>query len=420
MVILSFIAGVAAIQKEGSMEGFDLRILVLILLTLNMLGFLIYLYARFSTLRMAGMELWAGGHLALVVCFFGVLLNIESPNPPLLFLIVIFLLTTHTLWLSASRSFFHKERLDPLLVFLPAFMVVAFAVCAVTPLALNWIEEDTLFRTGYILLFITCAFYQLAIAKEFICYRSPRLFTSVFVGCTFAVVAVISILSAIIAPESLSSLRASSTTYPIATLTLVAFIQIIFMLGLMLISAERLQCRLNGLVQNDPLTGLLNRSGFMSQSEIAIMSRRKNDKICAIMAFDLNHFKLINETYGHSTGDDFLIAFTHCLTENTRATDILARFGGEDFIVLCVDVDHTSAKNTAKRISNSMAALTVQSSTGENLSITVSVGMAMIDDDRPDLNLYLETANKALYDAKASGRNKIVMAEHSSHFSVLI
>ena len=153
MVILSFIAGVAAIQKEGSMEGFDLRILVLILLTLNMLGFLIYLYARFSTLRMAGMELWAGGHLALVVCFFGVLLNIESPNPPLLFLIVIFLLTTHTLWLSASRSFFHKERLDPLLVFLPAFMVVAFAVCAVTPLALNWIEEDTLFRTGYILLF---------------------------------------------------------------------------------------------------------------------------------------------------------------------------------------------------------------------------------------------------------------------------
>ena len=67
-----------------------------------------------------------------------------------------------------------------------------------------------------------------------------------------------------------------------------------------------------------------------------------------------------------------------------------------------------------------MAALTVQSSTGENLSITVSVGMAMIDDDRPDLNLYLETANKALYDAKASGRNKIVMAEHSSHFSVLI
>ena len=212
----------------------------------------------------------------------------------------------------------------------------------------------------------------------------------------------------------------SSTTYPIATLALVAFIQIIFMLGLMLISAERLQCRLNGLAQNDPLTGLLNRSGFMSQSEIAIKSRRKNDKICAIMAFDLNHFKLINETYGHSTGDDLLIAFTNCLRENTRANDIVARFGGEEFIVLCVDVDHTNAKNTAKRISNFMAALTVQSSTGENLSITISVGLAMIDDNRPDLNLYLETANKALYDAKASGRNQVVMTEHSSQFSVLI
>jgi membrane protein DedA with SNARE-associated domain len=73
-----------------------------------MLGFLAYIYARFSILRMSGIELWAGGHLALAICFFCILVNIDSPQQPLLLLIVISIMATHAMWWSASRSFFKK------------------------------------------------------------------------------------------------------------------------------------------------------------------------------------------------------------------------------------------------------------------------------------------------------------------------
>lgn len=402
------------------MEEFDIRTLVLILLTLNMLGFLAYIYARFSILRMPGMELWAGGHLALAVCFFCVLLNIESPQPPLLLFVVIAIMATHVMWWSASRDFFNRKRLHPLLIMSPALIVVAFSVCARASVALKWIEDGALFQTGYIMLFLTCAFYQFAIAKEFISYRSPRLITSVSVGCAFAMVAVLSIFKVITVPPSLPPLIVSSTTYSIATFIVVAFIQVISMFGLMLISAERLQCRLNGLAQSDPLTGLFNRRGFKLQSEVAIKRRRQDKNICAIMAFDLDHFKLVNDTYGHATGDDVLIAFAKCLTENTRSNDIVARFGGEEFVVLCVDVDHADAKNTAKRISEFMSALTMQSNKGEDFCITVSIGLAIIEEDRPDLCLYLEAADTALYNAKATGRNKVVMAECGAQLSLVV
>tara|TARA_R110001583_G_scaffold59932_3_gene178338 strand:- start:29990 stop:31198 length:1209 start_codon:yes stop_codon:yes gene_type:complete len=402
------------------MEEFDIRTLVLILLTLNILGFLAYIYARFSILRMSGIELWAGGHLTLAVCFFCVLVHIQSPQQPLLLLIIISIMATHIMWWSASRSFFKKERLHPLLIMLPALIVIVFSICARASVALQLIEDGAVFRTGYIMLFLSCAFYQLAIAKEFISFRSPRLITSVSVGCAFALVAALSLFKAITVPESLPPLILSSTTYNMATFVIIAFIQVVSMFGLMLISAERMQFRLHELAQRDPLTGLLNRRGFKLQSEVAIKRRRKGDNICAIMAFDLDHFKLVNDTHGHATGDDVLIAFANCLTENTRATDIIARFGGEEFIVLCIDVDQADAKKTAKRISEFMAALTIQSKKEKDVCITVSIGLAMIEEDCPDLNLYLDTADTALYHAKARGRNKVVVAEPSAQFSIVI
>jgi diguanylate cyclase (GGDEF)-like protein len=385
-----------------------------------MLGFLAYIYARFSILRMSGIELWAGGHLALAICFFCILVNIDSPQQPLLLIIIISIMATHAMWWGASRSFFKKERLHPLLIMLPALIVIVFSICARASVALKLIEDGAIFRTGYIMLFLSCAFYQLAIAKEFISYRSPRLITSVSVGCAFALVAVLSLFKVITVPESLPPLIISPTTDSMATFVMVAFIQVVSMFGLMLISAERLQFRLHELAQSDPLTGLLNRRGFKLQSDVAIKRRRQGDNICAIMAFDLDHFKLVNDTYGHATGDDVLIAFANCLTENTRTTDIVARFGGEEFIVLCIDVDQADAKKTAKRISEFMAALTIQSKSEEDVSITVSIGIAMIEEDSPDLNLYLDTADTALYNAKARGRNKVVVAEPSAQFSVVI
>lgn len=401
------------------MENFDIRTFVLILSTLNILAFFSYVYAHFSILRMSGMTLWAGGHLALAICFSCMLLDLESPHPSFILFVVIAVMATHAMWWSASRYFFNRKRLHPLLIMLPALIVVAFSVSSRALVALGWIEDGTLFQTAYIILFLSCAFYQFAIAKEFISYRSPRLITSVLVGCCFIVMAALSIFKVINVPSSHPPLISNSMSYSIATFMTIVFIQVTSMFGLMLISVERLQSRLNGLAQSDPLTGLLNRRGFNLLSEIAMKGHKQDKNICAIMAFDLDHFKLVNDTYGHATGDEVLIAFANCLKENTRSTDIVSRFGGEEFVVLCVGIDHVDANNTAKRIREFMSSLSIQSKKEEFFSITVSTGLAMIEEDKPDLNLYLEAADTALYKAKKTGRNKVVVAEYGAQPSLV-
>tara|TARA_R110002167_G_scaffold54498_1_gene155271 strand:+ start:13550 stop:14758 length:1209 start_codon:yes stop_codon:yes gene_type:complete len=401
------------------MEVLDIKTLVFIFLTLNVLGFLAYIYMRFSILRIPGMGLWAGAHLSIALCFLFVLLYISSAEPRFLLLVIGFIMLTHVMWLSASRYFFNRDRLSPFFVFLPALIVILVAISSRAAVALQWIEDGALFRLNYTMIFTTCAFYQLAIAKEFISYRSPRLITSVSVGYAFALLAVLSILKTITVPNSLPPLVVSSSAYSITTFVMIAFIQVISMFGLVLISAERLQYKLNALAQSDPLTGLLNRRGFQLLSEQAFKRRRQGKNISMLMAFDLDHFKAINDTYGHATGDETLIAFANCLTENTRAEDIVSRVGGEEFVVLCLDVDRIDAENTAKRVSAFMAGLTMESKAGESFSITVSIGLVIIEEESPDLSCYLAAADDALYDAKAKGRNKVVMVDSSSNFSVV-
>lgn len=401
------------------MEVLDIKTLVFIFLTLNVLGFLAYIYMRFSILRIPGMGLWANAHLCLALCFLFVLLNISFEQKHFLLFVVGFMLLTHMMWLSASRCFFNRARLPLLLLVSPALVVFIVAACSRLAVALMWMEDGALFRLNYVLLFMACAFYQLAIAREFITYRSPRLITSVSVGVAFVLLAMLSVLKVLTVPNSLPPLVVSSSAYSITTFIMVAFIQVISMFGLVLISAERLQHKLNALAQCDPLTGLLNRRGFQYLSEQAFKRRRTSENTSVIMAFDLDHFKDINDIYGHATGDEALIAFANCLTKNTRVEDIVSRIGGEEFVVLCVDIERADAENTAKRVSEYMAGLTMQSAAGENFSITVSIGLVMIEEEAPDLSRYLAAADTALYHAKAKGRNQVVLVDSSSNFSVL-
>lgn len=392
------------------MAELDIKTLVLILLTLNSFGFLAYIYTRFSILRMPGISLWAAGHLALAISFFCLWRNFESPQKPLLLLIVTSILAAQVFWWASARLFFKRKRIHPFLMLLPALFVILFTASARTAVALQWMADGALFQMGYILVFLTCAFYQLVIAREFFTYDSPRLMTSVALGCAFTMIATLSLLKAITAPASLPPMIIIPNTYSIASFAIVLFIQVFSMFGLVLISAERLQFSLNKLAQSDPLTGLLNRRGFEALSKQEIKHRRRDKKYCAIMEFDLDLFKSVNDTYGHSTGDDVLKVFADCLTTNTRSADIVARFGGEEFVVLCVDVDDAEAKITAKRICESMAEHTMHTNTGEDFFITVSVGLAMIEKECTDLSVYMERADSALYNAKAMGRNQVVMA----------
>jgi diguanylate cyclase (GGDEF)-like protein len=157
----------------------------------------------------------------------------------------------------------------------------------------------------------------------------------------------------------------------------------------------------------DPLTGVGNRRR-LEQALAAEISRANGTgtRLCAIMA-DLDHFKRVNDTYGHVAGDSVLTAFGDLLRRHTRAIDIVARFGGEEFVVLTPNTDLENAVAIANRIRESLAACAIESLPDP---VTASFGVAEMARDEPGSGL-LRRADAALYEAKYSGRNRVAIGK---------
>jgi diguanylate cyclase (GGDEF)-like protein len=153
----------------------------------------------------------------------------------------------------------------------------------------------------------------------------------------------------------------------------------------------------------DPLTGAGNRRR-LEQALIAETNRadRTGAKLAAFIA-DLDHFKLVNDNYGHEVGDKALVAFGDLLRRRTRATDIVARLGGEEFVVLMPNTDLANAFAVADRIREAFAASPIEPLPN---TLTASFGVAEMAPGEQG-NELLRRADIALYDAKRSGRNRV-------------
>ena len=162
----------------------------------------------------------------------------------------------------------------------------------------------------------------------------------------------------------------------------------------------------------DELTGLYNRRYFYMQIEAALArSKRYRQPLC-LLILDLDYFKSINDTYGHGFGDIVLKDVASSLREEIRESDILARFGGEEFVITFTDIDKKKGKQFAERIRNKIASL-VWKVNDHEIKITTSIGVhCLVDEaleqDSFDIDSLLNYADKALYAAKAGGRNKVV------------
>jgi diguanylate cyclase (GGDEF)-like protein len=134
----------------------------------------------------------------------------------------------------------------------------------------------------------------------------------------------------------------------------------------------------------------------------------------ALILFDLDRFKSINDRYGHTTGDEVLISFCRLATSHLRPNDLLGRIGGEEFASLLPDMGRHDALWLAERVRKAFEAHT----TGQYaFSSTVSVGVTISDEERTDLNALLNAADQALYRAKALGRNRVEPSPHSAERS---
>ena len=158
----------------------------------------------------------------------------------------------------------------------------------------------------------------------------------------------------------------------------------------------------------DPLSGLYNRRYFYKISE-HILDLAKRDKTdSSVLILDIDKFKNINDTYGHKIGDDIIILLSRKLEEFTRKSDIVCRFGGEEFVILLPETSIDGALNISEKIRLNIEQLNFKLEYQKDLKFTVSIGVSQIINDQ-DINIEASIcrADEALYSAKQSGRNKV-------------
>ena len=163
----------------------------------------------------------------------------------------------------------------------------------------------------------------------------------------------------------------------------------------------------------DHLTGVYNRRYLSEVGDREFQRASRHGHPLSLILFDLDHFKDINDSMGHVAGDVLLKSAAEVCRETIRQEDILARYGGDEFVVLCLDTDQEGALKLAERIRSEIARMAV-SYQGEILEATASLGVTSLQDDEPGSMLDLiQQADKALYGAKRGGRNRVCRWEHA-------
>jgi len=194
------------------------------------------------------------------------------------------------------------------------------------------------------------------------------------------------------------------------TLNIILISSIIFTLFYYFVSSEeKLQQQLTELANTDVLTNIPNRRSFFTRAHQEFERVRRGTDAFAILMIDIDHFKAINDTYGHDVGDKALVTFANLLKEQSRTVDILGRYGGEEFIILLPQTGIQEAKIFAKRIIERCHTININTPKGL-CRFTVSAGLCRLDPTSKELLEPIKCADDALYKAKENGRDQLQVA----------
>lgn len=159
----------------------------------------------------------------------------------------------------------------------------------------------------------------------------------------------------------------------------------------------------------DQLTGCLNRRALDQELRIALDRSRRSGSPLSLIAFDIDHFKLVNDRYGHPVGDRVLAEVARCVQERLRSTDAIYRMGGEEFLLLLFNCSKADAKQLAEQLIAAIAALEFESDRSPAFQVTISGGATQFLPDHDDAEALIRRADQGLYAAKQAGRNQVVL-----------
>jgi diguanylate cyclase (GGDEF)-like protein/PAS domain S-box-containing protein len=161
----------------------------------------------------------------------------------------------------------------------------------------------------------------------------------------------------------------------------------------------------------DHLTGVSNRGYFMDQAELELSRAIRYGNPLSLYMLDIDFFKKVNDSYGHKIGDLVLIKLAEVCRQTLREVDIIGRVGGEEFVILLPETDLAEAAKVAERLRESIAKSKVPLESGLPLHFTVSIGVTSLVSEDDNLDVLLNLADKALYEAKEKGRNRVCIAK---------
>ncbi|MEJ5361788.1 MAG: diguanylate cyclase [Spirochaetota bacterium] len=171
--------------------------------------------------------------------------------------------------------------------------------------------------------------------------------------------------------------------------------------------AEELQ----KLAITDELTGIYNRRKFNEVSLKEFIRAKRNKTTLSIILMDIDHFKIVNDKYGHATGDDVLKTIAKSISASLRSLDIFARYGGEEFIICLPETNIVAAQKVAERIRLCINELTFHDEQKNEFKISLSLGISQIKEYSETIEDIIRYADKALYEAKIQGRNKVIVSD---------
>lgn len=340
---------------------------------------------------------WAG---ALVLLFAGALLVGAMGKLPAIFVIVF---SSYLLWCGLYLAYVGTQRF-----------------CGVAPRVAPWL----VFITAVMLL---QAWFTLGDPS----YHKRMIVTTLITAClsgvhawllirqgtlTFARVLAISVLLALFAAQIMRLVTSFTSPLPTSAeffdtsvfqliyITAFAFSCLLLSISLVLMATDRLRIELEHFANHDSLTNALTRRHLDEACRAELERCRRHGRSMALLMMDLDHFKLVNDTYGHQAGDRVLIDFVTRVNALLRGADQLGRFGGEEFMALLPETSLDEAIHVAERI-RELFALDVD---GPHCS--VSIGITTNQKDNDTVDTLLARADAALYRAKANGRNRVEAA----------
>jgi diguanylate cyclase (GGDEF)-like protein len=368
--------------------------------TLTSIAMSIIMYSAHSSFgkEVKGLDRWALGLLALTGAGFMFIWRDALPPAVPLMVANVLLLTGIGLSMIGVQEFYGQR---------PSWRMF-YGIAIVGTALIGWwivIRPDFGMRVA-VYSFLVLYFYvqQLRLVWR---HGAPHFSTRFFgtlIGIQIVAVSVRGYLGLRAQIEHVDMLRTSAMAN--IYLALANFMVLMLTVAFMTMATRRLQTILEQRSTHDPLTGVLNRRGFAMLYEHQRSQMRRAGKPMTLMAIDLDHFKAVNDRYGHLVGDKVLIHVAQAIRHALRESDDVARFGGEEFIVLLPDADERNAAMVAERIRCVLSA-------GSHFQLprcTISIGIGShLSEDEP-LDALLVRADAALYRAKQNGRDRVELA----------